>query len=438
MKAGFCTADITPELGIYLTGYGRPERLATNVHSPLLAAVMYLADGGNEAAVVSLDWCFVDEELVGEIRAGISAATGIPVKNLIVSCTHTHSAPNTTVFLCKWRGAVDPEQKGAAYARKCIPVIAGAVKTAKDSARPAAVAISAGKTKTGISRRSTHEDGVVNFLFGDPNMIYDDNMTVARFIDLESKANLGIFIHASAHNTAMGITTDISSDWTGVMRQRIQTRYPEPVVFVNGALGGVGPRTNRWLTHETGCGFSGGCGDGVWSVLEVGLRAATDALELLADQRDFRADLPLKIHSGIISVPQKIHMSEADAQKILDEKPSPDECNMAEMVIKALHEPLRGNYVYEQNVIALGPLALVPFPWEMFSIFSLRLRKYAPFQYALCISYGNGYKMYMPDRGSIASGGYEASCCKLTSAYVFTPEAGDIAVEQSLKTLREM
>ena len=28
MKVGFAVSDITPELGIYLTGYGRPERLA--------------------------------------------------------------------------------------------------------------------------------------------------------------------------------------------------------------------------------------------------------------------------------------------------------------------------------------------------------------------------------------------------------------------------
>ena len=29
MQVGFAVSDITPELGIYLTGYGMPERLAT-------------------------------------------------------------------------------------------------------------------------------------------------------------------------------------------------------------------------------------------------------------------------------------------------------------------------------------------------------------------------------------------------------------------------
>ena len=45
MKAGFAVSDITPELGIYLTGYGAPERLANGIHSPLHAGAMVLDDG---------------------------------------------------------------------------------------------------------------------------------------------------------------------------------------------------------------------------------------------------------------------------------------------------------------------------------------------------------------------------------------------------------
>ena len=62
MKTGFAVADITPELGIYLTGYGQPERLASSVHSPLTAVAMVLEDGDKKAAVIGLDWCFVDKE----------------------------------------------------------------------------------------------------------------------------------------------------------------------------------------------------------------------------------------------------------------------------------------------------------------------------------------------------------------------------------------
>ena len=77
MKAGFSVADITPELGIYLTGYGNPSRLAEAVHSPLRTTAMVLADGDTEAAVVSMDWCGISEELASDIHRAIHEATGI-------------------------------------------------------------------------------------------------------------------------------------------------------------------------------------------------------------------------------------------------------------------------------------------------------------------------------------------------------------------------
>ena len=89
MKVGFAVSDITPELGIYLTGYGRPERLADGVHSPLFASAMYLAGDGTECAVVSLDWCFIGDEITDHIRAAITAATKIPENHILLCCTHT-------------------------------------------------------------------------------------------------------------------------------------------------------------------------------------------------------------------------------------------------------------------------------------------------------------------------------------------------------------
>ena len=97
MKAGFAVADVTPELGIYLTGYGNPERLAEAVHSPLRTTAMVLADGDTEAAVVSMDWCGISEELATDIHRAIHEATGIPADHILVCATHTHSAPQVFV-----------------------------------------------------------------------------------------------------------------------------------------------------------------------------------------------------------------------------------------------------------------------------------------------------------------------------------------------------
>lgn len=448
MKIGFAVRDITPETGIYLTGYGRPERLATGVHSPLTATAMVLQEDSREAVIIGLDWCFVDWELTREIRKGIMDAAGIPEQNILLCCSHTHSAPHTTYMRTLGRADVDPDNEGVEYVKKSIPAIADAVRCAKASMRDAEAGFAAGKTKTGISRRGMSEDGKVGTGFiGDPDMICDNNMTAVRFIDRKTRQSIGILIHCSAHNTAMGADRSISSDWCGVMKKRISQRYNVPVLFINGALGDVGPRTNSWISDNlTFFGFSAGAGDGPASAEEVGYRAAYDALQLLEGMRDFRAELSLKIHTGIISLPQSIPLSLPEAENIIrqydrqtgEETELPLDYQLAKIAVESWMKPPQPTFDFEQTLVIFGPVALVPFPFEMFSVFSLRLRKYGPFEYTLLCSNTNGRNGYLPDRGAIACGGYEIDWRKVVSPYVLDPEAGDLAVLQSLKSLREV
>ena len=144
MKIGFAVCDITPETGIYLTGYGMPERLAESVHSPLTATVLVLKDEGLEAAVIGLDWCFVDWPLTQEIRRAISEKTHIPEKNILLCCSHTHSAPHTTFMRTLGRVAVDPENKGVDYVRRVTPAIADACLRAQGALRETEACFSAG------------------------------------------------------------------------------------------------------------------------------------------------------------------------------------------------------------------------------------------------------------------------------------------------------
>lgn len=437
MKIGFAICDITPELGIYLTGYGHPERLADNVHLPLEASIMVLEESGNSAAVVSLDWCFIDGIITQEIRKAINAQTSIPEKHIILCCTHTHSAPHTTHRRTLGRTSVDPESKGVKYALAQASVIAQAVKEAQSNLRECKAGFAHTKTETGVSRRGTDENGNVCDFIEDPDFICDKNMTVAYFRDAETDEDMGIFIHASAHNTSMGITKDISSDWCGVMKSRLRDKYFVPVVFVNGGFGDVGPRTNRWFKGSTRAGFSAGAGSGIKSVEEVGLRAASDALRALEDIRDFRSDLPLNIQVGELRLPQELPMNEAQS-KACEFGEDDTRYHIYKRVAEAWKLPPEPELVEEQTLISFGPVALVPFPFEVFSIFSLRLRKYGPFEYTLAVGNTNGSYGYLPDRGSFAMGGYEPYCLAALRAYVIKPEAGDLAVVQSLAALRKM
>lgn len=444
MKIGFSVVDITPELGIYLTGYGHPDRLAESVHSPLQASIMVLEGEQGIAVIIGVDWCFVDWPLTQVIRKEIHKLTDIPEQNILLCCSHTHSAPHTTYMRTMGRTGVDPENKGVEYVFKVAPAIAEGVRNAKQKLTECIAGFGSTKTLTGVSRRGTDENGNVCGFIEDPYQICDDNMTVVRFLDANDGKNLGILVHASSHNTAMGVNRMISSDWCGVMKSRIRTLYDVPVVFVNGAIGDVGPRTNHYIDYGTVNGFSAGAGDGVNAVEEVGYRAASDALRVLENIKDFRKDLPLRIKTTELRLPQALSLSKEDAENVVKEfeaqhreaTDADTDYQVAKIILDAWNRPLEPELVVEQTIIAFGPMAFIPFPFEMFSIFSLRLRKYGPYQYNLLCSNTNGRNAYLPDKGAFAAGGYEPECLKTVRPYVVAPNAGDYAIAQSLKALR--
>ena len=91
LKAGMARVDITPPQGLELAGYPHYPRYNTGAHDPLYAACMYLADGGQEVAMVTLDLLFFSKKHVAEVRRRTAAACG--VANVMISCSHTHSGP---------------------------------------------------------------------------------------------------------------------------------------------------------------------------------------------------------------------------------------------------------------------------------------------------------------------------------------------------------
>ncbi|MBQ6473792.1 MAG: neutral/alkaline non-lysosomal ceramidase N-terminal domain-containing protein [Victivallales bacterium] len=444
MKIGFAVGDITPEAGLFLTGYGNPERIATGVHSPLCASAMVMGDGSRLAAVVALDWCTFDDGMAWDIRKGVEAVSGIKAEDIILCCTHTHSAPHTRKAAMAGRSACDPEQKGITYAYDSCKVIAEAVNEAKSSMRECAAGFGKVKTETGVSRRGTDRNGKVSGFIEDPYQMHDDNMTVVHFKDAEDGKDLGILVHCSAHNTTMGQNREYSSDWCGVMRERVRVRYGVPVVFVNGAVGDSGPRTNTWRNYAHISGYSAGGGDGAAAACEVGYRAASDALRCLEGIWDFRSDLPFAVRHNELRLPQALPMTEEEATGIVREYESanpvipsePDRMyQVAKATLAALRRPPEPELVTMQTLISFGPLVFLPFPFEMFSMFSLRLRKYSGFEYPLLCSIANGYFGYLPDKAAFAMGGYEVDWLCFARNYVVARNAGDIAVTQTLEAL---
>src|SRR5664279_3580745 len=91
-RVGAAEIDITPPVGGRMAGYFN-ERLATGTLDPLHAKAMVLRQGAIQVALVSCDLIGVSLNVSTHARAQASQRTGIPVSNIVICATHSHTGP---------------------------------------------------------------------------------------------------------------------------------------------------------------------------------------------------------------------------------------------------------------------------------------------------------------------------------------------------------
>jgi hypothetical protein len=432
LKAGFGRTDVTPELGVRLGGYGIEERPAEEIFDSLHSTAIVLEQNKTKAVIINLDWICIEESVVERVRADINKRTGIKKENISVCTIHSHSVPNTLNF---W-GWGEQENE---YVDSVLPEIGRSVELALENLQEVEVGIATTESLVGANRRSIMENHKFSFV-ADVHGSFDPTMTVIYFKN--QSGNAGFIVHYGAHCTAMGANRLVSRDWPGIMKDRIESQLHAPVLFLNGSIGDVGPRTNHCIPG----GLSAGTGDGIEAVREVGYRAATDAMQALISIKEWRRDLKLKLLTDDIFIPYAPleTLAEAEAEKAEWESRK-DEfgtamCNYkhACAVIEAHKKPLEKGRKFTQIITQIGPVAIVPMPGEMFSGISLRIRKQSPFQYTLCCSVSNGSMAYLPTREARHRGGYETWVGKAGGAYLLADNIDDALVEANTKLLNEI
>lgn len=139
-QAGAATADITPT-GWPLALIGSFSfRPATSAHDPLNVRALVLDDGTTRLAIAVVDSCYVPRDILDAAKDQASQQTGIPTDKMLVSATHTHSAPPAKPGL----GPKGPETeertaKETKYSQQLIDGIASAITQADERRAPAEI-----------------------------------------------------------------------------------------------------------------------------------------------------------------------------------------------------------------------------------------------------------------------------------------------------------
>ena len=93
LRAGASAIDVSPVSFPVLVNGGFLQASATKVNDPLFARCLVLDDGTTRLAIVVVDSCMMPRDLLDRAKEMAREKTGIPTESMLISATHTHSAP---------------------------------------------------------------------------------------------------------------------------------------------------------------------------------------------------------------------------------------------------------------------------------------------------------------------------------------------------------
>ena len=123
-RAGAHIVDISPTVFPVIVNAMFTERSASAVVDPLNARALALDDGASTVVLCVVDTCMMPRDLIDRAKLLASQQTGIPTSKMLVSATHTHSAPAAMACL----GSRVDEGYAAALPAKVAEAIAGAFR----------------------------------------------------------------------------------------------------------------------------------------------------------------------------------------------------------------------------------------------------------------------------------------------------------------------
>lgn len=426
--AGAAREDTTPVVGTLLYGYN-PHHVSHSVHDPLSVTALAVSDNDRTALLITAEVGDIQTKLCLELRKKIADECRIPEKNILISSTHTHSAPNLSGVV-GW-GELDMKY----YSDIFEPAVIKASKTAIANLAPAEIAVGITHSEVGINRRQQHPNGEIG-LGQNPHGCYDPNMTVVSIRNSETKEGILNLIHYGCHGTSAGLAHEITRDWSGIMIDRVEFQTKTLTAFWNGAIGDVGPRlTNGETTGNIGY------------TEELGGVAAFDAMKAYNSKGGYHSG-NLEIFSGTIHLPRKKTAPLDEIKKKLDEYTEPEKLiNIQRLEYEHYKESYEhlingGNdtpddFEFNQTLVSLGDVVFIPFPFEMFSEIVMRLREYLPYPYTLCLSCTNGYNVYLPSEDQLCRGGYEVGCFMFGNLFPLADNTDFNIINENIRILRE-
>jgi len=418
LEAGFAKVDITPRVGVELCGFGPfLNRHSIGVRDRLWARAVALRSGGRTAVIISCDLVGVVLGITHRTRALIAEGADVETSAVMVHCTHTHSGPSVIPNLAGW-GDPDPP-----YIELLPGKLARVGLAAVASLKPAALHYAAAPCEgIGLNREYDTDqpplEEVLDESWRPARPELTDTLCHVLRLDVEGSGG-GFLVNFGCHPVVCcSATRYIHGDYCGVAMGLLEReRLGETGMFLQGAQGDVNscvvhkPEQEALLALDVVAGrFARAVRQGLAAARPV----AGDDLRATVRQVAFtRKDW------GMEELRQRLGEQEAILHAP-DASDTQQEVRMAMVYAIALRDLVRRSEAGESlrpttelQGIALGPLAFLAAPFEIFQAIKNEVRDASPREIPLVLGITNDLLGYAPDHTAAERGGYAADMVPL-------------------------
>ena len=418
-RAGAFAMDVTPKKFPISVNGGMSDRQATLANDPLHARCLVLDDGKTKLAIVVVDSCMLPRELLEEAKTRAAKKTGIPKSNMLISATHTHSAPTTSgVFQS------DPDE---AYVQFLTDKIAEGIKKAHSRLAPAKIGWSSVNEPGQLfNRRWKREQALIP---ADPFGCTTDQVQMnpgyqakgliepagpidpeVSVVAVQSRDGKPIALLANYSLHYVGGNPQLSADYFGAFADRIAQLLEQE----SGSGTFVAMLSNGTSGDVNNVNFSGPAPKG---------RQPGEQIKVVADA------VAKAAHAAYKKIEVRNHVVLAAAEKDIElgvRKPSAEDLERARKILDEQKDAknLKGTaaiYARESVLLAkypdkvtakmqalrIGDLGIAAIPCEVFTEIGLDIKKRSPLKLTFTIELANGYNGYLPTPAQHKLGGYE-------------------------------
>lgn len=454
LRAGAFASDITPTTLPSPINGNLKGAFTSNVTDRMHARALAVNDGRIELIFCVVDSCMIPREICDSAKAIAAKATGVPVSQLLVSATHSHS--------CATMAAVFQSDPDPGYVAAVPARIAEAMIRAHANLEPAEIAWGKDRDPTQVFNRrwfvkpeQTYENpfdslgdraqmnpGYQSSRVSGPAGPVDPEVSLLAARARSDGRPLAVLANYSLHY--VGGLPAISADYFGAfaseLTRRLQAddrRYQGRPAFVGIMSNGTSGNINN-VNYAAPPPPKRAPGEQINAVA----RSVGDAAMRAWDKLQWTSSAPLATREREISLGvRKANADElARARKILETVPRDKDGQWSDRKATYAREAVLldafpARVPLKLQAHRIGGLTLAAIPCEVFVEIGLDLKATKPLDEHFTISLANGYNGYLPTPEHHRLGGYET--WRARSSYLET-EASTIITRELKAMLAEI